>query len=141
MTRLGRLIKFVAVPGALAALGYFYIGPKLGGDIVQKARTVIGGIARAPKHSASPTDAVPETSPPSPSPDTSLGGPPEPEVKVTVHPANQVKVAPPSVTEPEKPRRRRRRRRRSTTPTEISPARTAPAESTPPSPGPVSADG
>ncbi|MFZ4506796.1 MAG: hypothetical protein ACOYON_03755 [Fimbriimonas sp.] len=30
------LVKFVAIPGALAAFGFFYVGPRLGGDVAKR---------------------------------------------------------------------------------------------------------
>lgn len=122
MTLLARMIKFVVVPGALAAVGYFALGPRLGGEIVQKARTVMGDIARAPK-SADPTAALgtPKNA------GTSLDGPPEPEVKVTVRPYSAVKLSAPSEEDAPKPKKRRRRRRRTSTPSSTPSTPTAPA--------------
>ncbi|RYG39096.1 hypothetical protein EON81_01940 [bacterium] len=114
LTALGLVTKWVVVPAVLAATGYYLIGPKVGGDIVKRARTVLGGVAKAPpKATASKTIAEEITPNGSGNAGASLDGPPPPEVKVTVRPLGEARM---SSADPEpKPRRRRRRRKKPAT--------------------------
>ena len=148
------LVKWILVPAALAATGYFFVGPRIGGPVAERAAKKIKRSGIAP-HQAVPAPATgvaagngddvlpnPDTTQPETTRSTRPTAPPAvdhsqgPQISVAVSPAN-VPVDSPSATEnrPDSPpaaqsHTRRRHHPRSTAPTPPKPSEKS-AEPTP----------
>ncbi|MGV3615649.1 MAG: hypothetical protein ACO1SV_09980 [Fimbriimonas sp.] len=138
---LGWLTKFVVVPAAVAALGYFVVGPRVGGKVTAPAPLASlrdQWVAKAEPKAKPPEDtaasAVTTSAPPVA---TSAG----PQVDVDVHPAVNRPALDTVAEEPPKPRRKKKRRKTTPPkPVESAPTETAVPATTPTvlEPAPVS---